>query len=149
MDPLEQFEKRGAAQRRQRAQRQRAGLLRGRVVAISLIAFVVLWGVVFTQMATGNDPVLGSGVATSKAAERAKRERDGGGNGASRVAEEAIASTDPEESEPRSAEPEYEEPEREYVEPEYEEPAYEEPEYAEPEYEYVEPEPAPVTTEVS
>jgi hypothetical protein len=32
--------------------------LRGRVVALSLICFVLLWGIVFAQMATGNDPVL-------------------------------------------------------------------------------------------
>jgi hypothetical protein len=53
------------------AQRRRAGVLRGRVVVMSLICFFVLWGVVFAQMATGNDPVLSGkekAVATRSAA---------------------------------------------------------------------------------
>ncbi|HEX4751739.1 MAG TPA: hypothetical protein VH268_02485 [Solirubrobacterales bacterium] len=58
MDPIEKRELKRKAWMRLAAQRHRAGLLRGRVVAISLICFVVLWGIVFTQMATGNDPVL-------------------------------------------------------------------------------------------
>jgi hypothetical protein len=61
MTSHEQGERKREARRRLRAQRQRAGQLRGRVVAISLIAFVALWGIVFVQMATGNDPVLGHG----------------------------------------------------------------------------------------
>lgn len=68
MDSFEKHERMQDARRRLRAQRQRAGQLRGRVVAISLIGFVLLWAVVFAQMATGNDPVLGdksSVVATS------------------------------------------------------------------------------------
>jgi hypothetical protein len=59
MDPIEKRELKRKAWMRIAAQRRRAGLLRGRVVAISLVCFVVLWGVVFTQMATGNDPALG------------------------------------------------------------------------------------------
>jgi hypothetical protein len=61
MTSHEHGERKREARRRLRAQRQRAGQLRGRVVAISLIAFVALWGIVFVQMATGNDPVLGHG----------------------------------------------------------------------------------------
>lgn len=139
MDPVERFVRRGEAQRRLRAQRRRVGMLRSRVVALSLIAFVVLWGVVFTQMATGNDPVLGAGAtAAAKPGHGGRRtgDSDPGGGGAARVAEEAIATTDPEESEPQTTEPEYAEAEYEYVEPE-----------PEPEYEYVEPE--PVTTGAS
>ncbi|MFN8217354.1 MAG: hypothetical protein U0R71_12250 [Solirubrobacterales bacterium] len=64
MDHHEKHEKLRAAQRRLRAQRLRAGALRGRVVAISVIVFVLLWGVVFTQMATGNDPVLNASSRT-------------------------------------------------------------------------------------
>jgi hypothetical protein len=60
MDPLERSHQRREARRRLWARRRRIGLLRSRVVAVSLIGFVLLWGVVFTQMATGNDPVLGS-----------------------------------------------------------------------------------------
>jgi hypothetical protein len=75
MDPIEKRELKRKAWMRLAAQRRRAGLLRGRVVAISLICFVVLWGVVFAQMATGNDPVLGGkekAVATRAAARPAK-----------------------------------------------------------------------------
>ena len=58
MDPIQKRELKRQAWMRLSAQRRRAGLLRGRVVAISLICFVLLWGIVFAQMATGNDPVL-------------------------------------------------------------------------------------------
>jgi hypothetical protein len=58
MTPHEKHQKIRAARQRLHAQRIRAGELRGRVVIISLITFVLLWGVVFVQMATGNDPVL-------------------------------------------------------------------------------------------
>jgi non-ribosomal peptide synthetase component E (peptide arylation enzyme) len=60
MDPIEKRELKRKAWIRLGAQRRRAGLLRGRVVALSLICFAVLWAVVFAQMATGNDPVLGN-----------------------------------------------------------------------------------------
>lgn len=58
MDPIDKRELKRKAWMRLAAQRRRAGLLRGRVVVISLICFAVLWGIVFAQMATGNDPVL-------------------------------------------------------------------------------------------
>jgi cytoskeletal protein RodZ len=58
MDPIEKRELKRKARLRLAAQRRRAGLLRGRVVALSLICFALLWGIVFVQMATGNDPVL-------------------------------------------------------------------------------------------
>jgi cytoskeletal protein RodZ len=58
MDPIEKRELKRKAWMRLATQRRRAGELRGRVVVISLICFAVLWGVVFAQMATGNDPVL-------------------------------------------------------------------------------------------
>jgi hypothetical protein len=59
MDPFEKQERKREAQRHLRAQRKKAGELRGRVVAISLVCFALLWGIVFVQMATGHDPVLG------------------------------------------------------------------------------------------
>jgi hypothetical protein len=59
MDPFEKAERKRQAQRRLRAQREQVGRLKARVVAISLVCFALLWGVVFIQMATGNDPVLG------------------------------------------------------------------------------------------
>jgi non-ribosomal peptide synthetase component E (peptide arylation enzyme) len=58
MDPIRKRELKRQAWMRLAAQRRRAGLLRGRVVVVSLICFAVLWGIVFVQMATGNDPVL-------------------------------------------------------------------------------------------
>lgn len=58
MDPIEKRELKRQAWMRLAAQKRRAGLLRGRVVAISLVCFALLWGIVFVQMATGNDPVL-------------------------------------------------------------------------------------------
>jgi hypothetical protein len=58
MDPIEKRELKRQAWLRLGAQRRRAGQLRGRVVALSLICFATLWGIVFAQMATGNDPVL-------------------------------------------------------------------------------------------
>lgn len=73
MDSFEKQERKQEARRRLRAQRRRAGDLRGRVVAISLIGFALLWGVVFAQMATGNDPVLGeksAAVATTSGTKR-------------------------------------------------------------------------------
>jgi cytoskeletal protein RodZ len=127
MDPIEKLERKRESQRRLQAQRQRAGLLRGRVVAISLIAFVLLWGVVFAQMATDNDPVLSAKAAATRS-----------GPGA---AKEAIETTAPEEVEPEGNEPEPIEEEVIEVEPELEE--------VEPEEEIEFEEPAPVTTSQS
>jgi hypothetical protein len=89
MDPIQKRELKRKAWMRLAAQRRRAGVLRGRVVAISLICFVVLWGVVFAQMATGNDPVLSGkekAVATRSVA--------------SASASQEIETTDPRELEP-------------------------------------------------
>jgi hypothetical protein len=88
MDPIQKRELKRKAWMRLAAQRRRAGMLRGRVVVISLICFAVLWAVVFAQMATGNDPVLrgknGNAVATRAAAGSSKE----------------IETTDPRELEP-------------------------------------------------
>jgi hypothetical protein len=137
MDPIEKRELKRQAWMRLAAQRRRAGLLRGRVVALSLICFAVLWGVVFAQMATGNDPVLSGkekAVAT-RAATSPRRE---------------LEPTDPRETEPErdtdkakareeeaavESEPEVEE---EFVEVE-----------SEPEEEFVEAEPEPLVTSQS
>jgi hypothetical protein len=80
MNAIEKEERKRQARVRLRAQRRRAGQLRSRVVAISMIFFVLLWGIVFTQMATGNDPVLGDkppafkSVATAAQQHRAEAE---------------------------------------------------------------------------
>jgi hypothetical protein len=78
MDPIERMERKREAQRRIRVRREKAGELRGRVVVISLICFVVLWGIVFAQMATGSDPVLGDSSSTALAPQRAGRHRHAG-----------------------------------------------------------------------
>jgi non-ribosomal peptide synthetase component E (peptide arylation enzyme) len=87
MDPIEKRELKRKAWMRLAAQKRRAGVLRGRVVVMSLICFVVLWGVVFAQMATGNDPVLSGKVkaVATRAAASPRRE---------------IETTDPREVEP-------------------------------------------------
>jgi hypothetical protein len=70
---IENMERKREARRLLRARRQRVGQLRGRVVAISLVSFVLLWGVVFAQMATGNDPVLGERPPRTDASKAAPR----------------------------------------------------------------------------
>ena len=98
MDPIERRERKRQAWQRLRAQKRRAGQLRGRVVAISLIGFALLWATVFVQMATGNDPVLGSKsskVASSKPARSSARQSEA----------EAVQPV-PVESEPVEMEPE-------------------------------------------
>ncbi len=132
MDSFERHERMQDARRRLQAQRRRAGRLRGRVVAISLIGFVLLWGVVFAQMATGNDPVLGD-KSSALATPATKKHR-------SRAAEPPIeaAETDAEEtSEPDRAEIESTEIEAAEIEA------------AEIEAIEAEPEPEPVTTSQS
>lgn len=127
MDPIERQDKLREARRRQRAQRRRAGQLRGRVVVTAVICFALLWGIVFVQMATGNDPVLSakhsaagaSGgrhrrVATSPSQPEPSADA---GSEAAEDAVEAVESTDPEETEAQVAEPEPE-PEPEFAEPE-------------------------------
>jgi len=129
MEPIEKLERKREARQRLHAQRQRVGRLRGRAVAVSLIAFVVLWGVVFVQMATGNDPVLGARPANPALSERPTKVT------APSVASEAIETSDPEEFEEEIVEPKP--VEEEVIELE-----------SEPELE-PEPEPAPVITSQS
>jgi non-ribosomal peptide synthetase component E (peptide arylation enzyme) len=76
MDPIEKRELKRRAWARLAAQKRRAGLLRGRVVIASLICFALLWGIVFAQMATGNDPVLSakSKTVATRPITRAKKE---------------------------------------------------------------------------
>jgi hypothetical protein len=144
MDPIEKQEHKRDAQRRLRSQRQRAGLLRSRVIVVSLVSFALLWGVVFVQMATGNDPVLGNSsarVATPRRARASERSR----GSATGIPAEADASTDSEEA-PAAEAVEAAEPEEVEPQPEEVEPGPVEAELAEPE---PEPEPAPVTTSQS
>lgn len=70
MGPLEQEAARRRGQRKLDAMKRRTGLLRRRVVATAIVGFVLLWTVVFVQMATGNDPVLGISKAARPATEK-------------------------------------------------------------------------------
>ncbi len=132
MNSIEKQQRKREAHRRLRAQRQRAGQLRGRVVTISLLAFALLWGVVFVQMATGNDPVLGSSSSTAAVAshrgEPARRSR------ANATENETV---EPESEEPEAIEAEVDPVEAELIEAEA------------AEAEAIEAEPAPVTTSQS
>jgi hypothetical protein len=119
MDSFEKQERIREARRRLIAQRNRAGRLRGRVIAASLICFALLWGVVFAQMATGNDPVLGEKTAT--ASRKAKRQGSAA-TGSRRSAVESEVKTETEAEAEVEVEPEAEvevEPEAE-VQPEAE-----------------------------
>lgn len=147
MNSVEKQERKREAQRRLRSQRQRAGMLRSRVIVVSLVSFALLWGVVFVQMATGNDPVLGDSSSARVATSRRARATDRIRESAKGLPVEGDASTDSEEAQPaeavETAEPEEVEPQPEEVEP-----GPVETKLAEPEPE-PEPEPAPVTTSQS
>jgi hypothetical protein len=129
------------AQRRLVARRRRAGVLRSRVIATSVLCFALLWAVVFVQMATGNDPVLGTGrraVAAKAAPADARTDSEEGGAAGAQLAE-AVETTSPEEEddEDEAAEP---------IEPEPAELEAIEREAAEIEAMEAEPEPIPVET---
>lgn len=70
MTPLDRELARRRGQRKVDAMKRRAGQLRWRVVATAIIGFVLLWTVVFVQMATGNDPALGTGSASLSAVKK-------------------------------------------------------------------------------
>jgi cytoskeletal protein RodZ len=136
MDPIERQEKKREAWRRLRAQRRRAGVLRGRVIAISLLCFGLLWAVVFVQMATGNDPVLSAKSTTVAAANQSEGQR-------ARTTEVETEPVEPERSTEAEVEAEAE------AEAEFEAEAEAEIE-TEPEVEAEpEPEPEPLTTSQS
>jgi cytoskeletal protein RodZ len=117
MDSFEKQALKQEARRRLRAQRQRVGQLRVRVVTISLIGFVLLWGVIFAQMTTGHDPVLGDKSKVAAASSVGKKHRAQaseppaeaaetdaeGGDDPGEAASEAIETTDPEELEAQQA----------------------------------------------
>jgi cytoskeletal protein RodZ len=140
MDDFEKIERKRQARHRIRAQRERAGRLKARVVAISLICFALLWGVVFVQMATGNDPVLGNSSSTAVKGSSGRNR-----HAAKARPAEAGASTDSEEF--SATEPEELEEEAFAEEPVEEEPV--EAEVEPVEEEFIEEEPAPVTTSQS
>jgi hypothetical protein len=133
MDTHEKQEKQRQARRRLSAQRSRAGFLRGRVIAASILCFGLIWAVVFVQMATGNDPVLSAKAQATGTTQLKKRHRAA----ASRAASEAIETTEPRELESEPIEEPVEGPE-----------VVEEPEFGEEPEVIEEPEPElePLTT---
>lgn len=149
MDPIQKRELKRQAWMRLAAQKRRAGLLRGRVVALSLVCFALLWGIVFVQMATGNDPVLSAKQKsnTGRTTASVKRPHHHKQRETLELEPEVRASGEVVQPEPEvefeefgppdEAEPEFEEAE---VEPEFEEVAPE-PEVEEVEPEFVEEEP--------
>lgn len=70
MGPLDRELARRRGQRKVDAMKRRTGQLRRRVAATAVIGFALLWMVVFVQMATGNDPALGTGVASHSAVKK-------------------------------------------------------------------------------
>ena len=58
MDELRKLEARGLARARSRSRRRRVATIRSRTIRGSLALFAVLWGIVFVQLASGNDPAL-------------------------------------------------------------------------------------------
>jgi hypothetical protein len=75
MGPLDRELARRRGQRKVAAMRRRTGQLRRRVVATAIVGFVALWAVVFVQMATGNDPALGTGAAARSATKEKRASR--------------------------------------------------------------------------
>lgn len=70
MERLDREVARRRGQRKVDAMKRRTGQLRRRVVATAIVGFVLLWTVVFVQMATGNDPALGSKAAGPSGAKK-------------------------------------------------------------------------------
>ncbi|HEX7244435.1 MAG TPA: hypothetical protein VF245_02580 [Solirubrobacterales bacterium] len=75
MGPLDREMAQRRGQRKLDAMKRRTGQLRRRVIATAIVGFVALWTMVFVQMATGNDPALGTGPVAKKhaAVERKRR----------------------------------------------------------------------------
>ena len=121
MHEQRRLEAKGLARAKARSRRLRVARIRGRTIRGSLALFAVLWGIVFVQLVSGNDPALsnsskgGNGKATATREQQPSRE----------PTPEAEAETAPLEPEPEY-EGEYETaPEYGYAyesEPEFEEP---------------------------
>jgi hypothetical protein len=104
MDSHEKRERKRLAEHRLDAQRRRLGVLRNRVVAVAIATFVLLWCVIFVQLATGNDPVLGQTSAAAKRGAEATRAREveGVATDAEPEATEAEAEAEVEATEPEA-----------------------------------------------
>jgi outer membrane biosynthesis protein TonB len=145
MDDPRRLEAKGLARAKIRARRRRVSSIRKRTIRGSLALFAIAWVIVFGQLVTGNDPVLGHGYPTTRKSLASRGHRSSAASTPSQPEEEeeSAAAAVPVEPEPEP-EPEFEEP---VPEPEVE--AAPEPEF-EPEPEVApEPEPEPVVTSAS
>lgn len=97
MDDLRRLEAKGLARAKIRSRRRRVSTIRRRTVRGSLALFTVLWGIIFAQLVTGNDPVLSrvKGAHTPAAASRES-------GGAAHSQSGAVASSAPPEPEAES-----------------------------------------------
>jgi hypothetical protein len=125
VDDLRKLEAKALARAKSRARRLRVSRIRSLTFRGSLALFLLLWAVVFVQLASGNDPALNS--PSKKAHREAAIARE------PEETREPAPEFEPEEvEEPIEGEPEFEEPlESEFEEPEAEfesEPEFEEPE---------------------
>jgi hypothetical protein len=74
MDEIRKLEAKGLARAKSRSRRHRVATIRSRTIRGSLALFVVLWGIVFVQLASGNDPVLNNKNHTERNAAAARSE---------------------------------------------------------------------------
>lgn len=133
MDEFRKLEAKGLARAKSRSRRHRVATIRSRTIRGSLALFAILWGVVFVQLASGNDPALSTKHGSEKRSAAAAAEPTPA-EPAREPAPEAEAELDGSEFEvEEEAAPEFEElepePEFEEVAPEFEEEA---PEIEEP-----------------
>ncbi len=75
MDQARLQERRDAARRKLERARERAVRARTRALALPIALFGILWVAVFAQMATGNDPTLGSSQKLTNATGATKADR--------------------------------------------------------------------------
>lgn len=87
MDDPRRLEAKGLARAKIRAKRRRVSSIRSRTIRGSLALFAVAWLVVFVQLVSGNDPVLGHGYPTKPKA-LASRGRGGSAESAPSQPEE-------------------------------------------------------------
>lgn len=83
---MDHDDRRRAARLRLRARRHREGQLRRTAIVLSVGVFALFWAVVFAQMVSGHDPVLGAGPRVASASEKsqprpAQKPRPGSGQG--------------------------------------------------------------------
>ena len=133
MDEVRKLESKGLARAKARSRRLRVSTIRSRTIRGSLALFAVLWGIVFVQLASGNDPALSTKQQPEKHSRTARVEPTPA-EPAREPAPEAEAELDGSEFEAEEeaapefeefeSEPEFEEtaPEFEEFEPEIEEP---------------------------